>query len=183
VHLVVPPEIRPSDINREFASYVGKRVEVTGLLRFRMHGHSLFESKRLEDEFARGLETPGFDPRGFDRYCLTFVNWREATEIAKHLDDEEITVVGEVVTIETSHGVDPGSCALPTGIWIDVGNLRQRYPIRAESSEAESRSSTPADAGQGGYPCANRSTLDRRERPCTRWAEPEVSQPAIVFAL
>ena len=127
VHQVVPPTVRPSEINQNIDNYVGRKVEVSGLLRFRTHGHSMFESSQLEDAFARGLKTPGFDPRGFDKYCLTFVNWREAAEIAKHLDDEEITIVGEVVTIEASLGTDVGSCPLPTGVWVDISDLRKRY--------------------------------------------------------
>ena len=127
VHQVVPLKVRPSDVNLNADRYVGKRVEVTGLLRFQTHGHSLFESKLLEDEFARGLKRPGFDARSFDLYCLTFVNWREAVELVKHLDNEEITVVGEVVTIDTSQVTDFGSCSLPTGIWVDINDLRKRY--------------------------------------------------------
>ena len=100
-HQGVPLKARPSDINMNTDSYVGKRVEVTGLL------------------------------RDFHSYCLTFVNWREATEIVKHLDNVEITVVGEVVTIDTSQAIDFGSCSLPTGIWVDIGDLRKRYSSRS----------------------------------------------------
>lgn len=114
--------LRPSQLNAHPERYDGRMVAVRGFLIIKPESHVLYESRALSDEYARRWrsEDPSFDPKDYNKYCLTIANPQFFDRIKRQVAGSVFTVRGKfLATYRGPRDIDIGSCALPTGILVD----------------------------------------------------------------
>jgi hypothetical protein len=125
----------PSELNANPDAYQHRVVTVRGYITLEPEGHNLTESKELNDEFARGVDSGGkngFNPRSYRKYCLTIANPGLMYRNRDTLKGKTLVVTGEFLAdyndYKKNHAMDFWACPLPTGIVIDMDDLKRRYP-------------------------------------------------------
>jgi len=123
----------PSTLNSNPALYDGKTVEVKGFVILAAEAHDLYESRALHEEMAKGFDPPTngrFDPKPYLKYCLTIENPNFFYENAAQLDQKTLVLKGRFdQTYLHDNQIDLGACALRTGIFVDVDDLRARFHV------------------------------------------------------
>jgi hypothetical protein len=126
--------LRPSELNADSAAFQYKTVTVRGYLTLTPEGHNLYESKALKDEFDKGLDShaKGFNPNRYDNYCLTIANPGRMYRNRDTLKGKTLVVTGQFLADYNDHKknrvIDLWACPLPTGIVINMDDLKRRYP-------------------------------------------------------
>ena len=131
---------KPSDLNRNPAAFDGKIVLLSGYITLTPSGHSLYESKELNDEFRRRINHPGrsFNPADYDKYCVTIANTEPLRKAAKYINSASVTVKARFLATYLKAGeIDLGACS-DTAIEIDVADFVRRYPAFFRQTESES---------------------------------------------
>lgn len=124
--------LKPSELNIHAAQYNGREVLVQGYVTLVPEGHTLYDSKSLNDEFRRrwGSGSNDFDPKTYEKYCLTIGNPDLLYKNRSKFVGQTIVVKGKFVDdyLDAQH-IDLGACPLPTAIIIDETDLKQRYHL------------------------------------------------------
>jgi hypothetical protein len=125
--------LAPSALNSNPSLYDGKTVEVKGFVILAAEAHDLYESKELHEEMAKGFDPPTngrFDPRPYLKYCLTIENPNFFYQNAAQFDGKTLVVKGRFdQTYLHDNQIDLGACALRTGIFVDVDDLKARFHV------------------------------------------------------
>jgi hypothetical protein len=124
--------LAPSELNTHPAQYDHAEVYVKGYLKLGPESHILYESKELDEEFKRRWDSGGsdFDPRNYQKYCLTIGNPDLLYKNRSKLVGQTLTIKGRFTAayLDAQH-IDLGACPLPTAIIIDEADLKQRYHL------------------------------------------------------
>jgi hypothetical protein len=120
----------PSALNANPERFDGRSVIVRGFLNLAPEAHSLFESRELNEEYRRRWHSDkDFDPKVYDKYCLTVANPGILFDKRRAFAGKTLVLKGKFIAKYLDGTfVDFGSCALPTAILIDVTDLKNRYP-------------------------------------------------------
>jgi hypothetical protein len=122
--------VTPSQLNSNSARYNGKIVSVTGFILLGPDAHDIYESEALHAELKKRwvANDPGFNPVQYLNYCLTIINPDIFYKNIKSLAGKTLTLRGRFVdNYLDEDGLNLGSCTLPTGLFIDEADLKQRY--------------------------------------------------------
>jgi hypothetical protein len=130
--------LAPSTLNSNSSLYDGKIVEVKGFVILAPEAHVLYESKELHEEMAKGYDPPingRFDPKPYLKYCLTIENPDFFYKNAALFDRKIVVLKGKFDQIYLhDNEIDLGACALRTGIFVDIDDLRTRYHTESKRS-------------------------------------------------
>ena len=122
--------LSPSELNTNSAFYKNKEVTVRGYLTLEPEGHSLYESKELNEQFRKGFDagSKGFHVRDYMKYCLTIANPALLYRNRATLRGKTLVVTGKFLgAYRNPQVIDLGACPLPTAILIDMGDFKRRY--------------------------------------------------------
>lgn len=88
--------LSPSQLNDNAAAYDGRNVRIRGYVLLGTNGRSLYESREQFGEWVRALERSAddFDPRDYDKFCVTMLNADTVLEHQDLLRHQTITVRG-----------------------------------------------------------------------------------------
>ena len=126
--------LSPSELNANPYAFQHKTIAIRGYVTLEPEGHNLYESKALKDEFDREWDSnaKGFNPNSYDKYCLTIANPGLMYRNRDTLKGKTLVVPGEFLAdyndYKKNRAIDLWACPLPTGILIDTGDLKRRYP-------------------------------------------------------
>jgi hypothetical protein len=131
--------LSPETLNSNADVYHQKSVLVEGYVTLVPSGHNLYQSKRLNDEFAYNFHhLDSFDPRPYVPYCLTIANPQIFADHAGAFSGQTLVFRGRFLKDYLDGAtVDLGACPLPTAIVIDERDARRRYPHLFSGSKAD----------------------------------------------
>lgn len=124
------PVLSPSQLNANPSRYQNKTVIIRGFVTLAPEGHTLYESRELNDKFRDGFDSHSndFHVRDYNKYCLTIANPGLMYRNQATLRDKTLTVEGTFLAdYRKSDRIDLGACPLPTAILIDMKDLKHRY--------------------------------------------------------
>ncbi|WP_154659574.1 hypothetical protein [Arenimonas composti] len=119
----------PSELNANPTAFDGRPVRVLGLVRASDHGHSIYESLAMEEEFMRRWNNGDFDPKAFAGYCLTIINPEILIVNPEVFDRQTMELSGTFYAEYLAKGdYDFGACHARTGLLIDEQEIAARFP-------------------------------------------------------
>lgn len=127
----------PSQLNAEPQKYDGKTLTVRGFVVLAPEGHNLRDSKAIYDKFAEAFDSnakydPSFDLRDYEGYCLTIANPSFLYDHIQEYRSKTLVLRGRFVAkYLRPDQIDLGACPLPTGFYVDIDDLRRRYPPKS----------------------------------------------------
>lgn len=126
--------LSPSVLNANPEAFDGKTVLVRAYVTLAPGGHTLYESKALDLEFRRRMDDEAdqaFNPKAYEPYCLTIANPQFLNDHMDAFNGRTIEVHGQFMAhyLDAQH-IDMGACPLPTGLLVDIDDLKRRYRVQ-----------------------------------------------------
>lgn len=119
-----------SQVNSDPSHFEGKEILIHGYIILTPEAHILYESKELNAKFRKQVDAnkPDFDPKAYNKYCLTLANPNLLLKNRVVFTDKTLTLKGAFLS-HYLHGnsFDIGACPLPTAIMIDEADFKSRY--------------------------------------------------------
>jgi hypothetical protein len=119
-----------SQVNSDPSDFEGKEILIRGYLVLTPEAHILYESRELNAKFRRQVDAnkPDFDPKAYNRYCLTLANPDLLLKNKAALTEKTLTLKGTFLShYLDGNSFDIGACPLPTAIMIDETDFKRRY--------------------------------------------------------
>jgi hypothetical protein len=119
-----------SQVNSDPSHFEGKEILIRGYIVLTPEAHILYESKELNAEFRRQVDAnkSDFDPKAYNKYCLTLANPDLLLKNRAALKEKTLTLKGTFLShYLDGNTFDIGACPLPTAIMIDETDFKSRY--------------------------------------------------------